>query len=770
MKSKIFDCIIIGGGVVGCAIIRRLTLQGLHPILLEKGGDILSGASKANSAILHTGFDAPHNSLELDLVQEGYKEYLKIYKKFNLPMIKSGANVVAWDKDQMDSLESIVKKAHINNVKKVRVINKQKLLKNEPNISNLAFGAISVPDEYIIDSWSSPLAYLTQAVNHGAQYHFDTEVLSGNFKDGLWKIKTNKGIFNAKYIINAAGIYADKIQNICQKPSFTIKPRKGQFLVYEKALRKKLNSIILPVPTKRTKGVLLCETIYGNVILGPTAEEQDNRNEATVDNEGLKNLIIKGESIFPTLKNYKVTTTYAGLRTATEHSDYQIYATKEKNWICVAGIRSTGLTSSLGIATYVFNLLVENFAITTHAIKEKDIIWSKMPNLCDNYKRDYQNENSGEIICHCENVTKREVNAIFSSTIIPNNLQGIKRRTRAMMGACNGFNCSHRMNKIYNEKIKKNFDNQRTYDVIIIGSGPSALGIAVGLEKANKKYLILERESYIGGVPMTCDHHSFGLMTFARPMKGKTFIKKILKGLPLERFKINTSVLDINKEGKINARNTDGLITYKAKNIVLALGCRESQRHQRLVSGLRPKQIYTTGSIQRLIQANVKLDFKRPIIIGTEIVSYSALMSCFSKDVKPQAMIESSDNLKTFFALKLLNILKSVPIFYNAKITKIQNVDNVTSVEIQTSNQIKTIECDALIFTGKFIADNTLLYSSNLEKYISNDILQVDKEGGKIKDTNIWACGNILHPGLSGDSCFKEGKKLAKKIILNSQS
>ena len=763
MKEIIYDSIVVGGGVVGCAIMRKLTLQGQKTLLLERGGDILSGASKANSAILHTGFDAPINSLELKLMKDGYAEYLKIAKKLNLPIIKSGANVVAWNEEMLNSLDGIVEKAHKNGIKDVKKIDKKSILKKEPNLSKDALGAVHVPKEYIIDSWSSPLAYLSQAVENGADYKFNAQVISGKFKDGVWHLKTNNGVFKAKYVINSAGLYADKVQEICSKPTFEIKPRKGQFLVYEKAASKEINSIILPVPTKITKGVLLSETIYGNLILGPTAQEQDNKDEAEVEQVVLKDLIKKGTKMFPNLKNYTVTTTYAGLRTATQHSEYQIYPLKEKNWVCVGGIRSTGLTSSLGIANYVWELLQENFNIKVDAIANKDIVWPSMPNLCEKEKRDYQEEDSLEIICHCENVTKREVNAVFSSFVIPENLQGLKRRTRAMMGACNGFNCSHRINKIYNQKIKNKRDRQEIYDVIIVGSGPSGLGVASGLEKIGKSYLVLERESYLGGIPITCDHHSFGLKRFKWPMRGKNFINKLLKKVDRSRCMVDTSVLKVDEDGTLHVRDTNGLNRYIAKNIVFATGCRESHRHTLLTSGLRPKQIYTTGSLQRLIEANVKLDFKKPVIIGTEIVGFSALMSCFSKSLKPVAMLEESTQISTHPIVKLFPTLTNTPIHFNAKINKINGVNDVESIEIITDEETKTIKCDALIFTGKFIAENTLALNSSLENYIENKIITVNKNG-RVGDTNIWACGNVLHPGLSGDLCFSEGEELASSI------
>ena len=460
MEKQVFDTIVIGGGVVGCAIMRRLSLEGLKPLLLEKGDDILSGASKANSAILHTGFDAPEGSLEHELVQKGYKEYESIHKKFNLPLLKRSAHIVAWNNEQLEKLPEITAKAHRNNVKDVHIINNEALFEKEPNLAKHALGAVCIPGESIIDPWSAPLAYLTQAVEHGSEYRFNTEVLKGEFKDSHWTLQTTNGVYKAEYIINAAGNFGDKIQAICDEPPFTIKPRKGQFLVYDKAASELINSIILPVPSKITKGVLLSHTVFGNMILGPTAQEQESRTEATVENEILKQLIEKGAEMLPDLKEYIVTSTYAGLRPATEHSEYQIYPVKDKNWICVGGIRSTGLTSALGIASYVSELMKETFAIRTKAVPEEKIIWPQMPSLCEEIPRDYTKPDSGEIVCHCEHVTKSEIEAAFDSAVPPEGIKGLKRRTRAMMGRCNGFNCAHRVTQILSKAAQNNSDKK----------------------------------------------------------------------------------------------------------------------------------------------------------------------------------------------------------------------------------------------------------------------------------------------------------------------
>ncbi len=443
---KIYDVIVVGGGVVGCAIMRRLALQGISTLLLEKGGDILSGASKGNSAILHTGFDAPPNSLELSCIKKGYAEYLSLHEKFALPLLKTSAHIVAWNEEEKHALGDITIKAHGNGSSQVSIITKEELYQKEPNLAKGALGAVFVPGEYIIDPWSSPLAYLTQAVAHGADYQFHTEVLSGNFDKDLWGLQTNQGKFYAKIVINCGGNFADILEQICNEHHFTAKPRKGQFIVFDKSSSALVNSIILPVPSKTTKGVLICRTIFGNTILGPTAEEQEDRIEATVEKTILQQLIHKANHILPELICHDITTTYSGLRPATEHNEYQIRPYAEKNWICVAGIRSTGLTSALGIASYVDGLIDEYFSfIQKNPIADDKIIWPQMPNLAESSPRDYEQEESGEIFCHCEYVTQREIEAVFSSLVIPKNIEGVKRRTRAMMGRCNGFNCAHKI-------------------------------------------------------------------------------------------------------------------------------------------------------------------------------------------------------------------------------------------------------------------------------------------------------------------------------------
>ncbi len=450
MFDQTYDVAVIGGGVVGLAILRAFSLAGLKCILLERGADILSGASKGNSALLHTGFDAPEASLELQCMQAGYRDYLAIRRDLNLPLIESAALVVAWNEEEKAKLGNIVQKAHANGVADVREISPLELRLKEPRLARTALGAVLVPGEHIIDPWSAPLAYAHQAIAHGAEIIRKAEVTGGDYANGEWKLATTQGTVTARVAINAAGNFGDIVEKIARQPGFAIKPRKGQFVVFDKPAAKLVRAIILPVPTERTKGVVLFRTAFGNLAIGPTAEDQDERDIATCDSETLELLKARALEMLPSLAGIGVNAIYAGLRPATEHKDYVISALKAQGWITVAGIRSTGLTAALGIAAHVSKLYGKNFGKLPK--KLPPAILTPVPNLSEDRIRPFQR--GDEIVCHCELVTKGEIEAACAGPLPAGDMGGLKRRTRAMMGRCQGFYCSARIA----EMTKGHFD------------------------------------------------------------------------------------------------------------------------------------------------------------------------------------------------------------------------------------------------------------------------------------------------------------------------
>ena len=457
INTQVFDVIIVGAGVVGCALARRFILEGVSVAVVEKATDILDGASKANSAILHTGFDTIPDSIELSCIRDGYREYMEIHKEMNLPLENTGAHVVAWGDEEEARLAPIVEQAHANGIDDVKLISKRELLHKEPNLSTHAKAAIAVAGESIIDPWSAPYAYLRQALINGGQVYLNCEVADGEFDGGEWRLETSQGWLKGRQVINCAGLYGDQLDNALLGGSqFNITPRKGQFVVFDKAAAGLVSSIILPVPTSRTKGVVVCRTIFGNVIVGPTAEDQESRSDASTDETSLKALIASGAEKFPELATMPITAFYAGLRPASEYKDYQIKVDDERNWITVGGIRSTGLSGALGIARHVF-ALYSGAGHKHQPIKSPEIPQAPVlaQSCSQGLQRDWQQADYGEIVCHCELVTKREIERALDGPLAARSLAGLKRQTRVTMGRCQGFYCMARLAELTEGHFKQ---------------------------------------------------------------------------------------------------------------------------------------------------------------------------------------------------------------------------------------------------------------------------------------------------------------------------
>ncbi len=446
--SALFDIAVIGGGVVGTAIVRELSCYDISCVLIEKNSDVGAGTSKGNSAILHTGFDAPPGSLESRLMRRSYERFHEIAGGLNIAIEHVGALLVAWDKDQVAEFPKILKKAHENGVTDVAEISVQELRKRVPELATGALAAIEVPGESIIDPFTPIIAFATQAALNGIEIMCDSPVLGiRTDEEGIHHIKIPSGEINAQIVINAAGLYSDEIDRMFGHDVFHVRPRKGEFVIYDKVARPLVNHILLPIPTEKTKGMLVCPTVFGNLLAGPTADDQDDKTDTRTTADGLARVRENAERVIPKLQDLPVTSTYAGLRAATEHRDYQIHFYDEQLYITVGGIRSTGLTGSLGIAEYVLQGL---FEMGIRADKLRDFPKIDPPglhNLGEAFTRPCRCEEKlkdadyGRMVCHCERVSRGEIRDAFRQPLPAKDIDSLRRRTRATMGRCQGFHC-----------------------------------------------------------------------------------------------------------------------------------------------------------------------------------------------------------------------------------------------------------------------------------------------------------------------------------------
>jgi glycerol-3-phosphate dehydrogenase len=455
-----FDCdvLIVGGGVVGCAIARELTLFDLRVTLLEAGADVGAGTSKANTALLHTGFDAKPGTLESELVVRGYEQLGRYAERVGIPVERTGALLVAWTDEQLSSLPSIVEQSHANGYEPIRELSVEELYRREPQLGQGALGALEVPDEGIICPFTTPLAFATEAVLTGCELRRGVAVTGlERLEGGGVLVRTGGGEWRTRFFVNAAGLRSDELDRMLGHDGFTVTPRRGELIVFDKLSRPLVSHIVLAVPTKITKGVLIAPTVFGNVMLGPTAEDVERKDDTSSTARGLEGLRAEGGRIMPALLEHEVTAVYVGLRAATEHTDYQVSIHADEGYACVGGIRSTGLSSSMAIAEHVRGLLFDaGLALSPRAAPPVEL---EMPNIGEASVRPYadaeriaRDPDYGRIVCFCERVTRGEIRDALASPLPPVDLDGLRRRTRAHMGRCQGFFCGAELTALLEER------------------------------------------------------------------------------------------------------------------------------------------------------------------------------------------------------------------------------------------------------------------------------------------------------------------------------
>ena len=452
--AEFFDVAVIGAGIVGSAIARKLSGYDLSVAIVEAKDDVGDGTSKANTAILHTGFDATPGTLESRLVHAGYHLLSDYAEKTGIPVERTGALLVAWNQEELDALPGLQEKAGKNGYPKTEIVSSEEVYRQVPHLGHGALGGLTVPDESIICTWTTNLALATEAVMRGARLLLNHRVLSVEPAGETTVLRTTGGDLSVRWVVNAAGLGSDLIDRMFGYERFTITPRRGEPIVYDKLARPLVNRIVLPVPTSRGKGVLISPTIYGNVMLGPTAEDLIDRTDTGTSEHGFSYLLEKGERLMPELLREEVTATYAGLRAASDHSDYVVDADATQRYVLAGGIRSTGLTSGMAIAEHV----AEIAASAGLALVERPDLPEPphMPNIGEAYLRPYQDEARiekdpayGTVVCFCERVTAGEIRDTFHTPIPPASIDGLRRRTRATNGRCQGFYCGAEVERLF---------------------------------------------------------------------------------------------------------------------------------------------------------------------------------------------------------------------------------------------------------------------------------------------------------------------------------
>lgn len=464
---KNFHVAIIGGGVVGSCIAWELSKYELDVVVFEMGSDVASGASKANSGVIHSGINSPPFSLKAFFCVKGNKMFQTISEELGFSLKWVGKYIIAKNEEEIKELKYLKSVGKKNNVLGLEIIEGKEIKKKEPNIS--CYAALWVPTAGIIQPYEFTITLAENAAINNVKFLLETKVIGLKKQKNSFLIKTKKGNFSSKIIINAAGVNCREIVNMLEEPDFQVFPCRGEYLVLDKNYCDLVHSMIYQVPPKEQDvlGIHITPTIEGNILLGPSAEFIDDLNNKSTTKEMMKTLFYETKKIIPTLSEKAVINAYSGIRCKIASpalgrwADYRIEESKKTpGLINLLGIESPGLTAAPAIAKEVINIISKSVKLkikTNFKIKNKIKRFSQMnpAEQSDLIKKD---NSWGKIVCRCEHVTEAEVLEALSNPIGAKTLSSVKYRCRAGMGRCQGGFCTQHIVRIMNEKFKININ------------------------------------------------------------------------------------------------------------------------------------------------------------------------------------------------------------------------------------------------------------------------------------------------------------------------
>ncbi len=452
-----YDVIIIGAGVSGSAVARELSRYKVNACVLEKEEDVCCGTSKANSAIIHAGYDAAEGSLMAKLNVEGNQMIPELSKELDFPFEQCGSLVVCLDEASLPNLQTLYDRGVKNGVKDLEIITDQARIREmEPNLADEVVAVLSAPTAGIVCPFHLNIALAENAYTNGIDFKFDTEVESIKQIEGGWKLETSQGVYETRYVVNAAGVYADRFHNMVSESKIHITPRRGDYYLLDKNAGKHVSRTIFALPSKYGKGVLVTPTVHGNLMVGPTAVDIENKEGTTTTREGLDELS-KASLNVKNLPMRQVITSFAGLRAHEDHHEFIIRELEDApGFVDCAGIESPGLTSSPAIGKMVAEILREKLDLDvnpdfngtrkgiidldTLSKEEKAALIEKDPAF-------------GNIICRCEMVTEGELLDAIHRPLGARTLDGIKRRTRAGAGRCQAGFCTPKSMELLHREL-----------------------------------------------------------------------------------------------------------------------------------------------------------------------------------------------------------------------------------------------------------------------------------------------------------------------------
>jgi len=452
MREKACDVLIIGGGVIGCAIARELSKYQCKVLLVEKEEDVCSGTSKANSAIVHAGYDAKPGSFKAKLNVLGNQKMEQLSKDLEFDFNRNGSLVLCFSEEDMPALQSLHERGINNGVEELEILSGDEARKKEPNLSDEVVAALYAPTGGIVCPFGLTIALAENAYENGVEFLFNTCVIDVKNVDTMYEVKTDREVIKAKYVVNAAGVYSDVIHNMVSEHKIHIIPRRGEYCLLDKEAGDHVSATIFQLPGKYGKGILVTPTAHGNLLIGPTAVDQEDKEETSTTAEGLEDVCVKASLSVKDIPFRQVITSFSGLRAHETQNDFILGEPEDaEGFFDAAGIESPGLSCAPAIGEYIAEMVAKKgrFAEKSDFKKtRKGILRISEVSFDEKVELIRRQPEYGNIVCRCEGISEGEILDAIRRPLGARSLDGIKRRVRQGMGRCQAGFCTSRTMEI----------------------------------------------------------------------------------------------------------------------------------------------------------------------------------------------------------------------------------------------------------------------------------------------------------------------------------
>lgn len=806
---------VVGAGVVGCCVARELCRFAVRVVVLEASDDIACGATRANSGIVHAGFDPQPGTLKARYNALGSAVYPRWASELGFGYYRNGSMVAAFSDEELAGLDELLARGHANGIEGLRIVDADEARAMEPALSSEVRGALIAETGAICDPYGITYGAAENAAANGAEFLFDERVVAIDRATApRWRIRTTSGlVVEAVAVVNAAGVHADEINNLVSGRKLEITPVRGDYILYESSLGSLFRHTVFQVPGPAGKGVLVSPTVHGNLFIGPNAVPQQSRENLGTTREGLDFIVDRARRTWPDCSTRGMITNFAGLRASGASRDFVVgEAPDAPRFFNAACIDSPGLTSAPAIAEDLSRRIAEVLAVEENPLF--DPIRRPRPLLVMMDEAGVEcaiAEDSawGNIVCSCCKVSEGEIIAALRGPLPVLSLDALKWRCGAMMGECHGGFCTPKILRIVcrelgcrPEEVDKRLRGswmiassrpdyvemartegsaasmlapaQAAYDVAIVGAGAAGMAAAKAAARRGVRVLMVDRGTRLGGILGQCVHSGFGLERYKEELTGPEYAERedaelADLGVDVEEGATVLSVCrveDASAGFELGIAAPSGYRRARCRALVLATGSRERGFGALNIAGDRPSGIYTAGSAQALINLQGCIPGRRAVVLGSGDIG---LIMARRMTLEGMEVVGVHEIMPQPSGLRR-NIVQclddfGIPLTLCSTVTRVEGARRleavwVSSVDPKTRQPIpgteRRIECDTLVLSVGLIPENGLADMLGCESDPATGGPKVD---GSFQTSvpGVFSCGNSLHIHDLADWASAEG-------------